>query len=417
MPLSKWQIKPGFDKQNSEVGAVARYVGGDNVRFRYTLPEKVGGWKAEGGESISSVSRRLHPFRGNDGNQYLAIGTDKFLLIYYEDNFYDITPYRTSGFPLTIDEFKNSTFSTIDGSNVVTITTQSINGLSAGDIVEFENVNLPTVNVSTTLSQAIDASQTYIPVADTTGFITTVAPLITSTNEFFDFTDISENRLSNTTTWTGGGWQAPLRQTRTANAGIAPDGTNTAFSLVPDASNNTHRQDISPADNGGTLTNSQYTVSIFGKADGYSGLSITLCNSSNEPIATRSATFDLTTGTVAVVGTDIDSASIQSVGNDWYRCIATITTPAVLPLDRVLFGIGQNGNTFTFVGNTTDGILAWGPQIERGGSVSTYFPNTTATPKFALTGVTRGVNGSTAQPALLGATVTQTGSPYNASGS
>jgi len=109
VPLSKWQIKPGFDKQNSEVGAVARYVGGDNVRFRYTLPEKVGGWKAEGGESISSVSRRLHPFRGNDGNKYLAIGTDKFLLIYYEDNFYDITPYRTSGFPLTIDEFKNST--------------------------------------------------------------------------------------------------------------------------------------------------------------------------------------------------------------------------------------------------------------------------------------------------------------------
>ena len=33
MPLSKWQIKPGFDKQNSEVGAVARYVGGDNVRL------------------------------------------------------------------------------------------------------------------------------------------------------------------------------------------------------------------------------------------------------------------------------------------------------------------------------------------------------------------------------------------------
>ena len=55
MPLSKWQIKPGYDKQNSEVGAVARYVGGDNVRFRYSLPEKVGGWKAEGGESISSV--------------------------------------------------------------------------------------------------------------------------------------------------------------------------------------------------------------------------------------------------------------------------------------------------------------------------------------------------------------------------
>jgi len=179
VPLSKWQIKPGFDKQNSEVGAVARYVGGDNVRFRYSLPEKVGGWKAKGDESISSVSRKLHPFRGNDGNQYLAIGTDKFLLIYYEDNFYDITPFRTSGFPLTIDEFKSSTFTTVSGSNVVTITTTSINGLSVGNIVEFENVTLPAgtgyadsdfedklYEVKTIVS---DTEFTVTPVASATG--------------------------------------------------------------------------------------------------------------------------------------------------------------------------------------------------------------------------------------------------------
>ena len=203
MPLSKWQIKPGFDKQNSEVGAVARYIGGDNVRFRYSLPEKVGGWKAEGGESISSVSRRLHPFRGNDGNKYLAIGTDKFLLIYYEDNFYDITPYRSSGFPLTIDEFKNSTFTTVSGSNVVTITTTSINNISAGDIIEFENVTLPVgtgyadsdfedklYEVKTIVS---DTELTVTPVANATGNAgpggsCSIIPLETIGNQIQKFT-------------------------------------------------------------------------------------------------------------------------------------------------------------------------------------------------------------------------------------
>tara|TARA_R110001592_G_scaffold3092_5_gene17282 strand:+ start:1219 stop:3183 length:1965 start_codon:yes stop_codon:yes gene_type:complete len=143
MPLNTFKIKPGFDKQNSEVGAVARWVGGDNIRFRYGLSEKVGGWSALGSTTLSGVSRKLFPFRGNDGNKYLAIGMDKFLLIYFEDNFYDITPYRTSGYPATIDEFALSTFTTVSGSNSVTITTTSTNRLSVGDIIEFENVNLP----------------------------------------------------------------------------------------------------------------------------------------------------------------------------------------------------------------------------------------------------------------------------------
>ena len=42
MPLSKLQIAPGIDKQNTEYGAEGRWVDSDNVRFRYGLPEKIG---------------------------------------------------------------------------------------------------------------------------------------------------------------------------------------------------------------------------------------------------------------------------------------------------------------------------------------------------------------------------------------
>ena len=47
MPLTNVQIQPGFNKQVTEVGAEGQWVDGDNVRFRYGLPEK-NWWLARG---------------------------------------------------------------------------------------------------------------------------------------------------------------------------------------------------------------------------------------------------------------------------------------------------------------------------------------------------------------------------------
>ena len=44
MTLIKIQVAPGIDKQNTEYGAEGRWIDCDNVRFRYGLPEKIGGW-------------------------------------------------------------------------------------------------------------------------------------------------------------------------------------------------------------------------------------------------------------------------------------------------------------------------------------------------------------------------------------
>ena len=46
MPLAKYKIAPGFDKQSTPADAEGRWVDGDNVRFRYGEPEKIGGWSA-----------------------------------------------------------------------------------------------------------------------------------------------------------------------------------------------------------------------------------------------------------------------------------------------------------------------------------------------------------------------------------
>ena len=59
MPLTKLQIAPGIDKQNTEYGAEGRWVDSDNVRFRYGLPEKIGGWAKVSSDALLGATRAV----------------------------------------------------------------------------------------------------------------------------------------------------------------------------------------------------------------------------------------------------------------------------------------------------------------------------------------------------------------------
>ena len=43
MPLKKIPLPPGFDKNDTASQAEGRWIDGDNVRFQYGSPEKIGG--------------------------------------------------------------------------------------------------------------------------------------------------------------------------------------------------------------------------------------------------------------------------------------------------------------------------------------------------------------------------------------
>jgi len=129
MPLTKIKFAPGIDKQDTSVGAEGRWVDSDNVRFRYGLPEKVGGWSSLLTDTIVGVARKQHAFVDTEGNRYVAIGTDKFLLLYFEGQLFDITPLQTA---VTGVQMK-----TVSGSNSVQFQTSSAHGLSVGDIIRF----------------------------------------------------------------------------------------------------------------------------------------------------------------------------------------------------------------------------------------------------------------------------------------
>jgi len=142
--LTKIKFAPGIDKQDTAVGAEGRWVDSDNVRFRYGLPEKVGGWQSLLTDSIVGVARKQHAFVDNKGNRYVAIGTDKFLLIYFEGQLFDITPFRCNNAGV-IDSLTSSTLATNSTTvKTCTITTTTDHDLSVGDIVELSSVTLPS---------------------------------------------------------------------------------------------------------------------------------------------------------------------------------------------------------------------------------------------------------------------------------
>ena len=134
MALIDFKVLPGIDKQNTDSGAEFRWVDSDNVRFRYNLPEKVGGWSSLVTDTIVGVARREFAFVDLDGNRYVAIGTDKFLLIYFEGQLYDVTPLKAT--------LTSATIATTSGSAICTITKTS-HGLSPGNIILLDSVTLP----------------------------------------------------------------------------------------------------------------------------------------------------------------------------------------------------------------------------------------------------------------------------------
>ena len=135
MALIDYKFKPGIDKQDTSVGAEQRWVDSDNVRFRYGLPEKVSGWASLVTNTIVGVARREFAFVDLEGNRYVAIGTDKFLLIYFEGQLYDITPLKAT--------LSAATIATTSGSAICNITTATNHNLTSGDIVLLDNVTLP----------------------------------------------------------------------------------------------------------------------------------------------------------------------------------------------------------------------------------------------------------------------------------
>jgi hypothetical protein len=169
--LQKLGFLPGFNKQVTETGAEGQWFDGDNVRFRYGTPEKIGGWEQLGDDKLTGAARALHHWDDNSGIKYAAIGTNRILYVYSGGIFYDIHPIRAT--------ISSATFTSSAGTPTVTINC-STHGLGENDIVMFNNV---TGLSGSSFSNATFEDQKFMvtSVPTTTSFTITMAANETGT--------------------------------------------------------------------------------------------------------------------------------------------------------------------------------------------------------------------------------------------
>ena len=163
MPLKKIPLPPGFDKNETASQAEGRWIDGDNIRFQYGSPEKIGGWRQISSDIIVGAARDIHSFIDLTGRRYEVIGTNKILYVLFSNEFYDITPLGTA--------LTGCTYTSTTGSATVTIN-KTAHGLNPGDLIEFSSVTTPG-SPSTSFTSASFTTNTFeVKTVPTTGTFT-----------------------------------------------------------------------------------------------------------------------------------------------------------------------------------------------------------------------------------------------------
>jgi len=142
----------------------------------------------------------------------------------------------------------------------------------------------------------------------------------------------------------------------TANATTAPNGTTTADKLEYTTTGTAVLFATSSA-----LQNQVYALSCYAKQGTTNILQIGFTLSGGDKIAN----FNLNTGVITTTSSGV-TASIESVGDGWYRCIMSLTTDINTPNVFINSTSGTTGNY----------IYIWGAQSNIGSTAKPYFPTT-----------------------------------------
>ena len=132
MPLQKLQFKPGVNKETTSYTNEGGWFDVDKVRFRFGLPEKIGGWLKKSTTSFLGTCRALHPWVSLNLDKFIGLGCDAKYYIEQSGVYYDITPIRTNA-------ATGITFAAVNGSSVLTVT-HTGHGAVQGDFVIYSSV-------------------------------------------------------------------------------------------------------------------------------------------------------------------------------------------------------------------------------------------------------------------------------------
>jgi hypothetical protein len=138
----------------------------------------------------------------------------------------------------------------------------------------------------------------------------------------------------------------------TANNTTSPDGTQNADKVVEDTANSAHGIYQSATITSGV----SWTWSGFFKAAGRTKFRL-YAQSASTPYVE----FNLSNGTIISTSGSV-TGSIESMGNGWYRCIATATTSGTTGYFNI--AIADASGNVSYTGDGTSGLFVWGAQLE-----------------------------------------------------
>ena len=144
MPYSKYNFRPGINREGTDYSNEGGWYDANLVRFRQGRAEKIGGWTKDTSSTFQSTCRALHAWVNLESTRYLGLGTTWKYYIESGGGFNDVTPIRAT------TSAGDVTFSASDGDATITVA-DTAHGAVKNDFVTFSGAvtlgGLITANV------------------------------------------------------------------------------------------------------------------------------------------------------------------------------------------------------------------------------------------------------------------------------
>lgn len=211
MSLIKLQFKPGIVHDISTYTNSGGWYDCNLMRFRFGLPQTLGGWAKYSLSPYYGIVRSFHNWLSLRGNNYLFVGTNEKTYVEEGGAFYDITPLRST-------QVLTGPFTATTGSATLTVYDVA-NGCAVGDFVTFSgatglggNITAAVLNQNHKVTRIVDI--------DTYEIVLSVAATSSDTGHGGTVTAKYEINIGLNTQIGGGGWGADVWGRSTWGSGV-----------------------------------------------------------------------------------------------------------------------------------------------------------------------------------------------------